>query len=180
MRNEALKYVDARTIDDGPGAIGAYQTAVNDGVARAEMRLIDFSEGSALAEPGEPTAEDIFLLVNQRLTKANQAIRDLERQCLSGGYRNDPVLGIECLQILALTGGKGGMRVRLTAFKKISCAKDAGQSRYRCLFSVSHTSNSPAITGRMGQLFSAPGVRDSLFIRNTDGWTMVSGGRDSR
>jgi hypothetical protein len=54
VRNEALKYVDARTIDDGPGAIGAYQTAVNDGVARAEMRLIDFSEGSALAEPGEP------------------------------------------------------------------------------------------------------------------------------
>lgn len=180
VRNEALKYVDARTIDDGPGAILAYQTAVNDGVVRAEMRLIDFSEGSALTEPGEPTAEDIFLLVHQRLTKANQAIRDLERQCLSGGYRNDPVLGIQCLQILALTGGKGGMRVRLTEFKKISCAKDVGQGRYRCLFSVTHTSNSPAITGRLGQLFSTPGVQDSLFIRNTDGWTMVSGGRDSR
>lgn len=180
VRNEALKYVDARIIDDGLGAIRAYQAAVSDGVVRAEMRLIDFSEGSAISEPGEPTAEDIFLLVHQRLSKANQSIHDLERQCLSGGYRNDPVLGIQCLQILALTGGKGGMRVRLTAFKKISCAKDAGQGRYRCLFSVSHTSNSPLITGRMGQLFSAPGVQDSLFIRNTDGWTMISGGRDAR
>lgn len=180
VRNEALKYVDARVIDDGPSAIRAYQTAVNDGVVRAEMRLIDFSESSALTEPGEPTAEDIFLLVHQRLTQANQAIRDLERQCLSGGYRNDPVLGIQCLQVLTLTGGKGGMRVRLTAFKKISCAKDAGQGRYRCLFSVAHTSNSPVITGRLGQLFAAPGVQDSLFIRNTDGWTMVSGGHDAR
>jgi len=180
VRNEALKYVDARIIDEGPGAMRAYRTAVSDGVVRAEMRLIDFSAGSALTEPGEPSAEDIFLLVHQRLTKANQSIRDLERQCLSGGYRNDPVLGIECLQILALTGGKGGMRVRLTAFKKISCAKDAGQGRYRCLFSVAHTSNSPLITGRMGQLFATPGVQDNLFIRNTDGWTMVSGGRDAR
>jgi hypothetical protein len=180
VRNEALKYVDARIIDDGPGAIRAYQSAVSDGVVRAEMRLINFSEGSALSEPGEPSAEDIFLLVHQRLTKANQSIRDLERQCLSGGYRNDPVLGIQCLQILALTGGKGGMRVRLTAFKKISCAKDAGQGRYRCLFSVAHTSNSPLITGRMGQLFATPGVQDNLFIRNTDGWTMISGGPDAR
>jgi hypothetical protein len=175
VRNAARLYVNPQVFD-GAAAVPAFQTAVLDATVAAEMRAVEFRDNSKTITPGEPTAEDIFRLIQGRLLTGNEKIRSTEQVCLSGGFKDDPVLALECLQILSLTGGQGGMRVRVTKFEKLGCSPEPASNQYKCLFSIAHTSNSPLLTGRLGQLFSTAEVQDGLFIHGADGtWTMVYG-----
>jgi hypothetical protein len=175
VRAALQRYVGLQAFE-GASAIPALRRAVADATVAAEIRSIDLRDSAGSPTPGEPSAQVIVALVLERLSGANERIQSTERQCLTGGYREDVLLAVECLQILALTGGRGGMRVRLTAFTKLGCRPLSAPNQFSCLFSVAHTSNSPMLTGRMGELFATPGVQDGLFIHGADGsWTMVYG-----
>jgi hypothetical protein len=113
VREAASHYLDTDRLDDFSEPYAAYARAVQEAGARVELASVDFRDVSGMTSPDEPTARDMLLLVLQRVNDVNAGIRERERKCLARDFQNDPVLAMACLQIMTVTQGQGGFRVRL-------------------------------------------------------------------
>jgi hypothetical protein len=174
VRVVASRYLDTDRLGDRSPPYGAYTKAVNDASAQAEIASVDFHDVSGMASPDEPTAEMMLQLVLQRVNGVNDGVGERERRCIARDFQNDPMLAIECMQLMTVTDGKGGFRVRLKSFSKLGCVPHGSNRQFECQFEASLDNNSSMYMGELGRIFSTPGVQKALLVHNADdSWTMI-------
>jgi len=122
---------------------------------------------------GEPSEKQMRKAVEAKYSQINEHYRRLKRQCQGGGYRQNPLLAMQCIGLYGGSGNTGNISMHLTYFKKIACEINLEGPGYICdyIFSQSSSGNpySRSIDG-MTQGLQGEGK----FIHTNNGWVFIS------
>jgi len=168
IRALAGRYIDVADYS-GADAIPAYRQAVSDAIAELEIRSIDFADRSTSDPAGAPSAREMLLAVKSGFDRINaQFSADIQR-CRGGGFKNDPLMALKCVTILGQMGQED-LKIRMTRFEKIGCARGVGRTGFICDYVVGFASNSPYAQGELGRLTGQGSVGQGRFVPTSGGW----------
>lgn len=127
----------------------------------------------ALAQGGAPTEAEMRDALLARFESLNAELRDIRERCQRGEFEGDPVMGIQCLSVMAAAGGDRELTYDLTEFQKVACEKADGQPGYVCDYYAAMTSNSPFMRGAMARIFEGGSIGQGRFVETEQGWLLL-------
>ncbi len=86
-------------------------------------------------------------------------------------------MAAQCLAVYAGgSNGKSDYMIKITKFKKISCAsaQAVGKPGYNCDYSITLSENTPALLGTLGINTQSGGTTEGRFVRTENGWTLIT------
>lgn len=139
--------------------------------------LLSLGATAALAEP---SAQEMRAALQARFAGINENMRNTAERCNQGGYRNDPVLAMMCLQT-AITGGttNGGREIKsssvsLSRFEKIACEKAQGKPGFICDYVAGMGTDMQNLPPSMRAMMGNGQVAQARFVKQGSGWIVLS------
>jgi hypothetical protein len=122
--------------------------------------------------PGEPSSRDMCLAVADVMDGVNDGYRDIQRSCAAGNYRNNPILGIQCIALCGATVGTCELSVQMTRFEKIGCAdaKATGKPGFNCDYVLRYAASSANVQQALSAVAPAGSIVQSRFVKRGDVW----------
>jgi hypothetical protein len=133
--------------------------------------------GISATVPGEPTSQEMRAAVQATVDSYNDSMKQKITACRNGQYDNNPVMAAQCLAVYAGgSNGKSDYMIKITKFKKISCAsaQPVGKPGYNCDYSITLSENTPALLGTLGINTQSGGTTEGRFVRTENGWTLIT------
>jgi|SRR5581483_3030642 len=152
-------------MDASPGPAVSSSVAGNRAAATAD------TSGS----PGdrEPTEAELLGVFQAQFASTNAALKDKEGECKGGGYKNDPLLAMECLGTGLATGGRGGLGKKITGFRKIACSRARGEAGWNCDYVLQADVSGLSMSPSMRQLMTTPAIQHGRFVSTSGRWIQV-------
>lgn len=125
---------------------------------------------------GEPSSREMCLAIANLMDGVNDRYREIQRSCEQGGYRENPMLAVQCLGLCGATAGKCELSVRLVRFEKIECAdaRPTGQPGFNCDYVLRYTASSPNVQQALSTIAPAGSIVQSRFVKQGSAWIRMS------
>lgn len=125
-----------------------------------------------LADPAkrEPSEGEMYDAVKALVDNYNANMEDTDAACRSGRAKDDPFLAIQCLGVLAASGGRGGIQMQLTSFSKVACEKANERSGWLCDYRVGFSASGLTLPPSMEALIQNGDVGQKRFVWDGERW----------
>ena len=107
----------------------------------------------------------------------NDNLKSQEQACKGGGFKNNPVLALQCLQLCGASGGSCNLSVSLTRFEKIACEKATGEPGYVCDYIMRMSASSPAAQQALATIAPGGSTDQARFLKTAKGWIQLASRR---
>jgi hypothetical protein len=130
----------------------------------------------ASQSPGdrEPTEAEMLAALKAGYDNANAFTKEQEEACRNGSFRtsNDPAQAMLCLAGALGTGGRGGIGVQMTGFRKVACAKATSQPGWNCDY-VQSTDVSGLVSSPVMKELMSNNVMHGRFVYTDGRWVKI-------
>jgi len=159
------------------------QRVVAEATAQAEVAArsaVNFCKGLSTddrVEPAEPSSNEMCLALAGKFDAINDNLKSQEQACKGGGFKNNPVLALQCLQLCGASGGSCNLSVSLTRFEKIACEKATGEPGYVCDYIMRMSASSPAAQQALATIAPGGSTDQARFLKTAKGWIQLASRR---
>jgi hypothetical protein len=131
---------------------------------------------AASESPGdrEPTEAEMLAALKAGYDNANAYMKQQEEACRNGSFRtsNDPAQAMLCLAGALGTGGRGGLGVQMTGFRKVACARATNQPGWNCDY-VQSTDMTGVVSSPVMKDLMSNNVMHGRFVYTDGRWVKI-------
>jgi hypothetical protein len=138
----------------------------------AEPDIVDTADS-----PGDskrPTAHEMYEAVKAQVAAINGSLQSTAKACLGGGYRNDPLLAMQCLSLCGGSGGTCKVGVTLTRFERLGCAPAAGKAGFMCDYIVGFSTHGTTVPASLAQILGGGQLTQARFLPRGKAWIIIA------